>query len=73
MPVYMRNVQCSGRELTIVDCSYSRDLYMRNVQCSGRELTIVDCSYSRDLSNNSHSNDLGIRCGKGGLHNNLLC
>ena len=47
-------------------------VYMTNAQCSGRELTLLDCSYSRDLSNNNHSNDLGIRCGKGRLHNIVM-
>ena len=25
MPIFMENVQCSGRELSFLDCSYNRD------------------------------------------------
>ena len=46
-PIYMNNVHCSGQELTLLDCSYSRNLSINEhhkdvgVQCRKCKLRIL--------------------------------
>ena len=47
-------------------------VYMRSVHCSGKGLTLLDCSYSRNITNNDHSNDIGVRCGNGEVYSVYL-
>ena len=35
---------------------------MDNVACTGSELRLLDCSYDSDTSDDTHAEDVGVRC-----------
>ena len=57
MLTYINHVQCSGEELNLLDCSYSRNHTGNDhskdvgVQCKKGELLNVLCVFSREIMN----------------------
>ena len=37
-------------------------IFLDNVACSGNETSLISCSYTIPTSNDSHSDDAGVRC-----------
>ena len=37
-------------------------IFLDNVACNGNETSLISCSYTKPTSNDSHTDDAGVRC-----------